>query len=114
MRLVLLALAFILLLCSCAEPVPAQKRDYVGHWQSPSMSLLILEDGTVAYKRYKNGGSTSVEGPLQSFEGDDFSVGIGFFSTTFIVNEPPNNNDGQWTMVVDNERLIKQPSAYTH
>ena len=82
------ALLLALLLSACSEPLPVEKMNYAGEWQSNQMGLLILPDGTVAYKRLQNGGMTSVNGPLKEFDGNDFLVGIGPFSTTFEVSEP--------------------------
>lgn len=73
------------------------------------MKLLILTDGTVAYKRWKSGVTTSVNGPLKEFQGNNFVVGVGPFSTTFEVSEPPHEIDGSWQMVVDGVRLTRAP-----
>ncbi|WP_233998408.1 hypothetical protein [Pseudoalteromonas sp. T1lg48] len=72
------------------------------------MRLLILADGTVDYKRLKNGGTTSINAPLQEFEGDDFVVGLGFFNTRFEVTQAPHQVNGQWQMVVDGVLLTKK------
>lgn len=96
------------LLAGCSDPLPEDKLDYAGEWQSKEMYLLILEDGTVAYKRLKNGGSTSVNGPLKEFQGDNFVVGVGPIATTFIVSKPPHQVKGQWQMEVDGVLLTKR------
>ena len=44
---------------------------------------------------------TLVNGPLKEFDGNDFLVGIGPFSTTFEVSEPPHETVNGWQMVVD-------------
>ena len=104
----ILALVFAALsLAACSNPLPEDRIDYVGEWQSKEMGLLILQDGTVAYKRLKGGGSTSVNGPLKEFVGNDFAVGFLFLTTTFKVSEPPHQIDGTWQMVVDGVRLTK-------
>ena len=97
----------LLLLSACSEPLPDSKLDYVGEWRSKEMGLLILQDGTVAYKRLKGGGSTSINGPLKEFVGNDFVVGLWFLTTTFEVSEPPHRVDGVWQMVVDGIRLTR-------
>ncbi len=71
------------------------------------MYLLITQDGSVHYKRLKAGASTSVEGPLKGFDGNNFEVGIGPMSTTFIVSKPPYQEGGKWKMVVDGIELTK-------
>ena len=75
------------------------------------MYLLITEDGSVTYKRIKNGSTTSIDGPLKGFEGDNFDVGVGPMATTFVVNKPPYQVGDQWKMVVDGQELIKTPDA---
>ena len=102
-------IAILLLLCllltACSKPLPEDRMNYAGDWQSSEMRLLILADGSVSYERLKNGGTTSIEGPLKEFQGDDFVVGIGPLSTTFDVSEPPHEVDGTWHMVVDGVHL---------
>ncbi len=68
---------------------------------------MILADGTVAYQRLTDGGSTSINGPIKEFVGDDFTVGILFMTTTFDVTEPPHMIDGVWQMTVDGVKLTK-------
>lgn len=102
-----LVAALALTLTACGKPVPAEKSAYVGEWQDKTMYLLITQDGSVRYKRLKGGGTTSVEGPLKGFKGHDFEVGIGPMSTTFVVNQPPHQQAGNWTMVVDGVALTR-------
>ncbi len=99
----LLALA----LAGCGKPVPAEKSAYVGEWQEKTMYLLITQDGSVRYKRLKGGGSTSVEGPLKRFDGDNFEVGVGPMSTMFVVSKPPHQDGKSWKMVVDGVELTR-------
>ena len=100
-------LIIVLFLISCAKPVPPEKENYVGEWQSKEMYLLILQDGSVKYKRLKGGGTTTVTGPLKEFQGDNFVVGIAFIKTTFIVSKPPYQENGEWKMVIDGVELKK-------
>ncbi len=103
----LTTILLVSLLLGCSDPIPTDKLHYTGEWQSQEMYLLILADGTVDYKRLKDGGSVSINAPLKEFKGDNFDVGIGPFSTTFQVSEPPHQEDDQWVMVVDGIRLTK-------
>ncbi len=100
-------ISLLLLLSACSKPIEESRKAYIGNWQSNEMALLILQDGSVAYKRLKGGATTSVNGPLKEFIGDDFVVGFSFLTTTFVVSEPPNKIDGKWQMVVDGVRLFK-------
>lgn len=103
----LIALALLVSLAGCGKPVPQEKSAYVGEWQEKTMYLLITQDGSVRYKRLKAGGTTSVEGPLKGFIGNNFEVGIGPMTTTFVVSKPPYQDGGKWKMVVDEVELVK-------
>lgn len=100
-------LVSILLLVGCSNPLPEPKQDYAGDWQSKEMKLLILTDGTVAYKRSRNGVVTSVNGPIKEFSGSDIVVGFLIVTTTFEVTEGPHKVGEQWQMVVDGIRLTR-------
>lgn len=103
----ILAPILAIALFACGKPVPAEKSAYVGEWQEKTMYLLITQDGSVRYKRQKNGGSTSVEGPLKGFEGNNFVAGVGPLATTFIVSKPPYQDGDKWKMVVDDVELTR-------
>ena len=103
----LLAALLALLLAGCAKPVPAERAAYVGEWHGTAMGLLITQDGSVAYKRLEGGVSKSINGPLKEFQGDNFIVGIGHMSTTFVVSVPPHEEAGNWKMTVDGVELTK-------
>ncbi len=96
-----------LLLAGCSKPLPDSKQNYAGDWQSKEMRLLILADGTVAYRRSRNGATTSVNGPIKEFVNGDLIVGVLFLTTTFEVTEAPHEVDGKWQMVVDGVRLTR-------
>ena len=94
-------------LVGCGKQVPPEKSTYVGEWQAKTMYLLITQDGSVRYKRLRGGASTSVEGPLKGFTGDNFEVGLGPMATTFVVSKPPYQDGEKWKMVVDGVELVK-------
>jgi hypothetical protein len=102
-----LAVALISLLIGCGEPVPADRAAYVGAWKGKDISLLITQDGRVDYQRRSGSGSTSVKAPIQRFEGNNFVVGVGPFSTTFVVSKPPYLDGSVWKMVVDGVELAR-------
>lgn len=93
------------LLAACGIAVPDDKVYYVGEWRAADMSLRISRDGRVEYRRTQGKSKTSIEGPLQSFDGDDFTVGISFMTTSFDVSAPPHEDNGEWNMTVDGVRL---------
>jgi hypothetical protein len=98
-----------LLLVGCGKPLPPDKLAYAGEWHSSTMSLLITESGDVDYRRVDGHTSKSISGPLQAFEGSNFVVGVGPIKTTFVVSEPPHDDQGTWKMVVDGVALTKVP-----
>ena len=107
-RMVLaMMVAALLLLTACAKPVPPEKSAYVGDWAAPGMSLLITQDGRVDYTRIKGGVTTTLNAPLKKFEGDNFVVGIGLWTTTFVVAKPPHEEAGRWKMTVDDVELTR-------
>ena len=108
-RLVLIAMMLVLPLSGCLKPVPIppEKSAYVGEWQQKSMYLQITQEGEVHYWRSEDGVTSKINAPLKRFNGNDFEVGMGWFSTTFIVSKPPYQEDGQWKMVVDGVKLTR-------
>lgn len=110
MRTLIVGLIAALALTGCAKPLPPDKRDYAGEWTGRDMSLRIWEDGNMKYERRRGSSTTSVEGPIQRFEGNDFLVGVGPISTRFIVSSPPQERNGEWTMTVDGVELAKSDS----
>lgn len=98
-------IASLLLLAGCGIALPEDKADYAGVWQSSEMSLRITREGRVEYRRSQGKSTTTVEGPLQTFEGDDFSVGLSFMTTKFDVSVPPHEENDHWYMTVDGVQL---------
>jgi hypothetical protein len=109
MKLARLALATLLLafIAGCGEPVPADKKEYVGEWHGKDMLLLITQDGSVRYSRRKSGSTTTINGPIQRYDGPSFWVGIGILSTKFDVSKPPYRDGNLWKMVVDGVELTR-------
>ena len=104
----ILLTAFLLTGCQ-GKPVPADKKDYVGDWYSPEMTLLIMQDGGIDYKRISgSGGKTTINGPIKEYEGDNFVVGFLFLTTTFEVQKKPYKDGNDWKMVVDGVTLVRK------
>ncbi|HUP29553.1 MAG TPA: hypothetical protein VM122_05225 [Usitatibacter sp.] len=103
----LLALLVACLIAACGQAVPADKADYVGDWRGPEMRLRITREGHVEYERRRDSGSTSVNAPLLGFDGDNFSAGIGFLRTTFVVTKRPYRDGSLWKMVVDGVEVTR-------
>src|SRR5262245_35809011 len=84
-RTLLVMVPVLLLLAACGQPVPQEKAAYVGEWRAHTMTLRLTQNGTVAYKRLTDGVTTSINGRLRRFEGDNFVVGVQIISRTFEV-----------------------------
>ena len=81
--------------------LPADKSDYAGQWRANGYDLFIQADGKVHYDKHSGGVRTSVDLPIQEFAGDDFVVGVLFWSTTFHVSAAPHHDDSGWHMTSD-------------
>lgn len=101
MRKLIVTFVLTCLLAACAKPLPPQRAAYAGYWRAHDMTLLITVGGNVEYTRDEGGKRTSINGPLQKFDGDNFTVGIGPLKTTFVVSAPPQQEQGAWHMTVD-------------
>ncbi len=104
----LITAGLALALIGCAKPIPADKATYVGEWNGLAMALLITQDGSVAYRRLEGGVNKSIDAPLKGFEGNNFIVGVGPLSTTFVVSTPPHPEGDTWKMTVDGVELTKK------
>ena len=104
--------AAALLLAGCGEPIPQARLAYAGDWRANQMRLVITPAGYCEYSRRRDdGNSTTINAPIQRFEGDNFVVGIGLFTTTFVVAKPPHLDGGQWKMTVDGVELTRISAA---
>ncbi|MBA2339160.1 MAG: hypothetical protein H0V88_02105 [Pyrinomonadaceae bacterium] len=96
-------------------PLPADKQNYIGNWQGETVRLSISPNGDVDYKQSIVEGSNtrnrSVTGPIKSFDGDSFNVGVLNTNTTFKVERAPQQTGDGWVMVLDGEELRRSPSS---
>ena len=109
----MLKLGSMALLCAalsaCGIEVPADKSDYVGFWRSESgaVRLRIAQDGRVNYGKSDGNSSTEINAPIQSFDGDDFNVGMFGFKARFQVSVPPHDVGDEMRMTVDGVQLVR-------
>ena len=90
----------------------ADKQNYIGEWTNENTRLLIRPDGSVEYRREEIIGDTTntntVSGPINAFDGANFTVGVLGNNTHFNVIEPPHQNgDGRWKINLDDEELVR-------
>lgn len=101
-----LLLAF-LFSCTGLGKLPKGKENYEGLWASDEVSLQIQQGGQVNYERNSGSMKTTVNGPIQSFNGNSFSVGALGITTEFVVSKPPHEENGTWKMTVDGNELTR-------
>ncbi len=100
----------LLFFVACGQPLPADRVTYAGDWRAAEIRLVITSGGRVDYRRASGrGGSTSVQAPIQKFDGNDFIAGFAFFNTRFVVSKPPVLQNGVWKMTVDGVELTRMP-----
>ena len=107
---VLLVLCSALFIVSCGVPIPKDKLTYVGTWKGDSISLVIDRSGKVDYKLTQGTDTKHIRAPIQKFDEYSLTIGLLFIKTTLKVQQPPEEMDGIWTMVVEDEELIKYDS----
>lgn len=90
-----------------ADPVPADKMDYVGNWQGKDMQLSLTKEGKVEYKRGRPNDQVDLSIDLKGFRGNNFEAGVAFVRTTFVVSKPPHREGGKWKMTVDGVELTR-------
>lgn len=88
-------------------PLPEERSAYAGTWRGDGMALSIAPSGVIHYWRKQDGGERSMTAPLRGFEGEDFKVGLAGITTTFDVQQPPQEDGGTWTMKVDGVVLTR-------
>jgi hypothetical protein len=96
-----------------ADLLSGDRQSYVGRWRSAGTELTISPDGTVEYRHLETVGDTTrsdaLSGPIDSFDGASFAVGMLGKTRRFDVTEPPRPaDDGRMAMTVDGERLMRE------
>ena len=104
---ILLSIMFLLILSCKGQPVPENKKSYVGTWVGDGITLIISSDGGLSYQKVRSAGRTSVHGPIQEFAEREIRAGVWIFSAKFRIDQEPALVDGKWMMEVDGEKLTK-------
>ena len=106
-RAVFASLLLASVLAGCEKPVPPDKAPYVGRWEATNMYIDISAGGRLDYKRKDGNYSSKISAPIGEFQGNNFTAGIPFFETTFVVSTPPHETPAGWKMVVDGVELTR-------
>lgn len=90
------------------KPIPKDKQDYIGTWTSAEVLLQISADGQLNYEYHSGNSTTTINGPIQKFNGNDFEAGALGINKTFKVKQAPHQENGKWVMVVEGQKLTRQ------
>lgn len=82
-------------------------KNFVGVWKAVGMDLVITEDGSVNYKRYKGGWKKEINGKFKEFKGNTFVVSVLFVPVSFRIDQPPHKEGYYWKMKIDGIELTK-------
>jgi hypothetical protein len=97
----------VLVIAGCANELPADKKEYVGLWKNNEVSLLITQSGRLEYENKGGAAKTSISAPIKAFTDRKITAGLFFFTTDFVINRPPREEHGVWSMVIDGRELVK-------
>lgn len=92
------------------RPVAPPDDRWSGTWEGPGHTLVIAPDGTLDLRKIEGGGHTDLTLPARGWDGG-ITVGIGPVKTTFQVQEPPHQVDGEWRMVFEGVVLVRTGPA---
>lgn len=101
------ALAAPLLAHADPQPIPSDKRAYIGDWKGKDMELNIQAGGKLHYVRNQPGKNVNLSVDIIGFNGDNFDAGVGIIRSTFVVSKPPHQEDKKMKMTVDGVELTK-------
>lgn len=94
---------------SNAAAMTTYKATFVGDWEGDGMSLSIGADDRVEYSRKTGGVEKSLKGAsVKEFRRESFDVSLLGIKTTFKIDKPPAEVDGQWKMTIDGAELVRK------
>ncbi len=88
------------LLLSCADPtaVPPDKLEYVGLWVASDRYISIFSNGRLEYKEKLSFGMHNRTESNFLFDGNTIQSDM---FVSFVVEQPPKNENGKWKMQMD-------------
>ena len=104
-----------LLGCSKTSPLLENHKEFIGEWDNYNSMLIIKKDGEVEYKQHiktedqtasstlKMSAMSNIKGPITQFDAQHFQVGQGSLSQNFNITQAPQQKNGKWQMVLNNQ-----------
>jgi hypothetical protein len=93
-----MVLSALLLSCADPTPVPPDKLDYVGLWVASDQYISIFSNGRLEHKEKLSFGMHNRTESNFRFDGNTIKSDM---LVSFVVEKPPNNDNGKWTMQMD-------------
>jgi hypothetical protein len=90
-----------------ASAITGSKKEYAGHWEGGGVTLDVSSTG-VSYEKKSGNTSTSINGSLDHFEGDDIVVKILIATATIKVSSPPTKVGADWKMTVEGVEVTRK------
>ncbi len=90
-----------------ASALSGSKKEYAGHWEGGGVTLDI-SSSAVSYEKKSGNTSTSINGVLDHFEGDDIVVKILIATSTLKVSSPPTKTGADWKMTVEGVEVTRK------
>jgi hypothetical protein len=103
----LLVICSALLFSGCDFPMTKYKQAYLGTWKGDSILLTINPNGIADYRKNEGSESTHIKAIIRDFGGQNLSLGPSSTKLKLKIQQAPEEIGGIWTMVVENEELIK-------
>lgn len=96
----------IVILTSCADKIPltAQNKIYAGKWiTNDGTWLQVYNNGSGSFEK----SNSSVSGGAVTFTDSTIVIGLLGIGSTYEINEAPHEENGQWTMTLDDNVYLK-------
>ncbi len=90
-----------------ASALSSTKKEYAGHWEGGGVTLDI-SSSAVSYVNKQGNTSTTLNGTLDHFEGDDIVIKILIPTSTLKVTSPPTLTGGEWKMTVEGVEVTRK------
>lgn len=92
--------------CGKKTPVPQDKKDYVGTWISGTQDTIVIRANGEGNAKV---GSTTISGGSVEFpDKNSISIKAIGLGPTLKINQPPQEIEGKWQVVLDGTTYFKQ------
>lgn len=92
--------------CGKKTPIPQDKKDYVGTWISGTQDTIVIRaDGA---GNAKVGNTTISGGSVEFPDKNSVSIKAIGLGPTLKINQPPQEVDGKWQVVLDGTTYFRQ------